>query len=175
MDQIDLLLVLAQIGVGVAGFGSLATVVGQAYTKTDPEVNAIRVRGLLHIAVAAMLLPLVAIALLRVSGLAADVAWRIASVIAFLAALAISVGVLRRDRMRRRLPGYNKVMMVANFTIMGLVIVALGAAVTGLARQYVGSVYAGSIILMLVGASNAFILVVTSFLEPAKSKGLPPA
>jgi hypothetical protein len=30
MDQIDLLLVLAGIGVGVAGFASLATVVGQA-------------------------------------------------------------------------------------------------------------------------------------------------
>ena len=31
MDQIDLLLALAQIGVGVAGFASLATVLGQAW------------------------------------------------------------------------------------------------------------------------------------------------
>ena len=54
MDQSDVLLVLAQIGVTMAGFASLATVVGQGYSKTDPEVNSIRLRGLLHIAIAVM-------------------------------------------------------------------------------------------------------------------------
>lgn len=174
MDQIDLLLVLAQIGVGVAGFGSLATVVGQAYTTTDPEVNAIRLRGLLHISISVMLLSLVAIALLRVPGLEEALAWRIASIIAFLTTLAISVGVLRRDRTRRRLPGYNKVTMVTNFTLMGIIIVALATAVTGAAGRYIGSVYAGSIILMLVACSTAFVLVVTSFLDPAPRKDTPP-
>jgi hypothetical protein len=165
MNQIDLLLVLAQIGVGFAGFGSLATVIGQSLTKTDPEVNSIRLRGLIHISISVILLSLVPVALLRVPGLAEEDAWRIASVIAFFAVVAVSVGVLRRDRERRRLPGYNKFSMVTNFTIMAIVVFALGAAVTGLAGLYVGSVYAGSLVLTLVAASTAFALVITSFLD----------
>jgi hypothetical protein len=97
MEQIDLLLVLAQIGVGVAGFASLATVVGQA-------------------------------------------------------------------------PGYNKFTMVINFTILGIVVIALAVASLGLAGAYVGSVFVGSVILMLVGCSTAFILVVTSFLDPVRAR-----
>jgi hypothetical protein len=55
--------------------------------------------------------------------------------------------------------------MVTNFTIMAVVVFALGAAVTGLAGLYVGSVYAGSLVLTLVAASTAFALVITSFLD----------
>jgi hypothetical protein len=103
MNQYDILLVLAQIGVGVAGFASLATVVGQAYSKTDPEVNSIRLRGLLHIAIAVMLLSFVALTLLRIEALDRSWAWRIASMIALITAVVVSVGVLRRDRPRRKL------------------------------------------------------------------------
>lgn len=174
MDQIDLLLVLAQIGVGVAGFASLATVVGQAYTKTDPEVNAIRLRGLLYVSIAVMLLSLAAIALLRVAGLPAEAAWRIASWIALLTAVIIGIGVIKRDRTRRRLPGYNKFTMVTNFTILGTVIVAFAVAALGLTSAHVGSVFVGSIILMLVGCSTAFVLVVTSFLDPVARRVSPP-
>jgi hypothetical protein len=42
VDQIDLLLVLAQIGVGVAGFASMATVVGQAYVLGGGWLRALR-------------------------------------------------------------------------------------------------------------------------------------
>ena len=53
MDQapIDLLLVLAQIGVTAAGFCPLASVVGQTLSTAHPEVNAIRLRGLLKVPV----------------------------------------------------------------------------------------------------------------------------
>lgn len=173
MDQIDLLLVLAQIGGAVAGFASLATVVGQSYTTTDPQVNSIRLRGLLHIAIAVMLLSLIAVALLRVNALQAELAWRIASLIAFFTAVITSVGVLRRDRSRRRLPGYNRFTMVINFTIMGVIIAALGTAVTGLAGAHIASLYVGSLILMLVACSTAFMLVVTSFLDSPSRKDTP--
>lgn len=171
MDQSDVLLVLAQIGVTMAGFASLATVVGQAYSKTDPEVNSIRLRGLLHIAIAVMLLSLAAVALLRVEALDKQWSWRIACMVALVVAIVISIGVLRRDRARRRLAGYNKLTMIANFTIMGIVLLALAAASAGLAEEFIDTVFVGSLVLMLVGCSTAFVLVVTSFLDAAPRKG----
>jgi hypothetical protein len=93
MDQLDLLLVLAQIGVGVAGFAS---------------------------------------------------------------------------------PGYNRFTMVANFTIMGIVVLDLGISALGYGDRYAGSVYSGSLILMLVGSSTAFFLVVAAFLDPLPRKDSPP-
>ncbi len=169
-DQTDILLVLAQIGVGVAGFGSLATVVGQGYSKTDPEVNSIRLRGLLHIAIVVMLLSLAALVLLRIDLLDRQWAWRIASMLALVTAVVTSIGVLKRDRTRRKLAGYNKVTMVTNFTIMGIVVLALAVASAGLAGPLVGSVFVGALVLMLVGCSTAFFLVVTSFLDAASAK-----
>jgi MFS family permease len=174
MDQIDLLFVLAQIGVGVAGFASLATVIGQAYTRTDPEVNSIRLRGLLHISISVMLLSLLAIALLKIDGLSEEMAWRIASTVALVTAIICGIGVLRRDRTRRRLPGYNRLTMVINFSIMGIVVIELAISALGWSGRHAGSVYTGSLILMLVGCSTAFMLVVTSFLEGAPRKETPP-
>jgi hypothetical protein len=42
------------------------------------------------------------------------------------------------------------------------------------AAPYVGNVYTGSLILMLVACSTAFILVVTSFLDAAPRTETPP-
>jgi hypothetical protein len=107
---------------------------------------------------------------LRVDGLTTEWAWRIASLIGFFTSVVVCVGALRRDRTRRRLPGYNRFTMVTNFAIMGIVVTALGGGLTGIAGPYVGSIFVGSLILMLVGCSTAFILVVTSFLEPPPRK-----
>lgn len=168
MDQIDLLLVLAQVGVTLAGFASLATVVGQATSTDHPEVNAIRLRGLLSVSLSVMFLALIASGLLKVENLAVDLAWRGAAALGFVVALFVGFGVLKRDRKRRKLPGYNKLTMTTNFTILGVVVVALGCAASGVLQTYVGSAFVGALILMLVGASTAFILVVTSFLETRK-------
>jgi hypothetical protein len=57
---------------------------------------------------------------------------------------------------------------------MGIVVIALAVAALGFAGAYVGSVFVGCLILMLVGCSTAFILVVTSFLDPVRRKESPP-
>jgi hypothetical protein len=169
MEQIDLLLVLAQVGATIAGFASLATVLGQTLSTAHPEVNSIRLRGLLSVSLSVMFLSLIASWSLKIEGLPADTAWHGAAALGFVMALFVGFGVLKRDRARRRLPGYNKLTMTTNFTLLGLVIVLFACAASGITRGHVGSVSVATIILMLVGASTAFILVVTSFLEPKKA------
>ncbi|MEQ9564194.1 MAG: hypothetical protein RLN69_16860 [Woeseiaceae bacterium] len=40
MDEIDILLTIAEIGVALAGFASLAAILGHEGKNTDPLVNA---------------------------------------------------------------------------------------------------------------------------------------
>ena len=47
MDESDILLTVAEVGVALAGFASLAAILGRRDKHTDPLVNAIRLRGLL--------------------------------------------------------------------------------------------------------------------------------
>ena len=169
MEHIDLLLVLAQVGVSLAGFASLATVLGQTLSTAHPEVNAIRLRGLLNISLSVMFLALISSWLLKIGQLSGDTAWRCAGLLGLTMSLFVGFGVLKRDRARRRLPGYNKLMMTTNFTILGLVIVLFACVASGIARGFSGSVFVSTIILMLVGAATSFILVVTSFLETKKT------
>ena len=166
MDPIATLLTIAQIGVTVAGFASLASVVGQTRTSTDPQVNAIRLRGLLNTSLAAMLLALVAVLLLAIPALGSW-AWRGASIVGLLCAVPIGWGALKRDRPRRALPGYNKPVAQTNYAILGAVVFALAFNGAGLAAPYEMPVFLATLILMLVGCSILFILVVVSLLEPA--------
>jgi hypothetical protein len=50
-----------------------------------------------------------------------------------------------------------------------LVIALFACAVSGITCGHAGSVFVATIILMLVGASTAFVLVVTSLLETKKA------
>lgn len=166
MDQIATLLTIAQIGVTVAGFASLASVVGQTRTSTDPRVNAIRLRGLLNTSLATMLLALVAVLLLAIQGLGSW-AWRGASILGLLCAVPIGWGALKRDRPRRALPGYNKPVAWINYAILGVVVFALAFNGAGLAEPYEMPVFMATLILMLAGCCTLFVLVVVSLLETA--------
>ena len=164
MDPVATLLTIAQIGVTVAGFASLASVVGQTRTSTDPTVNAIRLRGLLNTSLATMLLALVAVLLLAIPGLGSW-AWRGASIMGLLCSVTIGWGVLKRDRPRRALPGYNKQVARLNFAILVVVVFALAFNGAGLAQPYEMPVFIATLILMLAGCSVLFVLVVVSLLE----------
>ena len=166
MDPIATLLTIAQIGVTVAGFASLASVVGHTRMSTDPQVNAIRLRGLLNTSLATMLLALFAVLLLAVPALGSW-AWRGASIVGLLCAVPIGLGALKRDRPRRVLPGYNKPVTRINYAVLGVVVFALAFNGTGLAEPYEMPVFLATLILMLVACSILFILVVVSLLETA--------
>ena len=166
MDAVAILLTIAQVGITLAGFASLASVVGQTRTTTDPRVNAIRLRGLLNVSLAAMLLALAAVLLLAIDDVQSWV-WRGASILGFCCAVSIGWGAYQRDRPRRALPGYNRPVARANFGIMAIVIVAFALNGAGFAGQYEMPVFLAALLLMLAGSSILFILVVVSMLEGA--------
>ena len=108
MDETDILLTVAEIGVALAGFASLAAILGRRYKHTDPLVNAIRLRGLLDAGLSTMLLALIGVLMVKIGG-PSDWVWRGASIAGLLFVSTIGVAAFRRENLRRHLPGFRKV------------------------------------------------------------------
>lgn len=68
MEETDILMTVAEIGVALAGFASFAAILGRGYKDTDPLVNAIRLRRLLDAGLSTMLLALLGVLMLQVGG-----------------------------------------------------------------------------------------------------------
>ena len=97
MRQADLLLTTAQIGMALAGFAGLVTLLGRPSLRADVRLNEIRFRSMVELSlmlVAFSLLPFVPAEL----GLAEATWWRVASAAYSLCALVFVVHSIRRNR-----------------------------------------------------------------------------
>ena len=97
MQQADLMLTTAQIGMALAGFASLVTLLRRPSPRADARLNEIRFRSMIELSLALAafsLLPFIP-AELRLSE---AVSWRLASAVYSLGALVFLVHSLRRNR-----------------------------------------------------------------------------
>lgn len=164
MDEIEILLTTAEISVAVAGFASLAVVIGRRYKNTDPLVNALRLRGLLDAALSAMLLALIAVLTLKIGWQESQV-WRASSAVGLIFSIPIGWAAFRREKLRRHLPGYRKPVAVVIFTFVGAVVVGFALNAAGLVGEYGFHVYYGMLCLLLMISCTMFVLVIASLLR----------
>jgi len=97
LQQADLMLTTAQIGMALAGFASLVTLLRRPTPRSDARLNEIRFRSMMELSItlaAFSLLPFIP-AELRLSESAS---WRLASSVYSLAALLFLVHSVRRNR-----------------------------------------------------------------------------
>ena len=165
MNETDVLLTVAEIGVALAGFASLATVIGQRYKNTDPMVNAFRLRGLLDAGLSAMLLALFAVLLLQIGESDAWV-WRISSIVGLCFVITVGWAALKREKLRHELPGYRKPVAVIVFLLVGVAFVGFAVNSIGLTGNYGFQVYLGALCLLLVICCTMFVLVIASLTSP---------
>lgn len=130
MDETDILLTVAEIGVALAGFASLAAILGRRYKDTDPLVNAIRLRGLLDAGLSTMLLALIGVLMLQIGGTGAWV-WPAAAVAGVIFVSTIGPAAFRREKMRRHLPGFRSRISAIMFLLvassfLGFIFIAVG-------------------------------------------------
>jgi len=95
----ELLLTTAQIGMALAGFAGLVTLLGRPSLRADPRLNEIRFRSMMELSVtlaALALLPFVPAGL----GFDEPAAWRVASGVYAVAAFFFFVHSARRNRSR---------------------------------------------------------------------------
>jgi hypothetical protein len=152
----DLLLTTAQIGMALAGFAGLVTLLARPSPSADVRLNEIRFRSMVELG-----LMLVAFALLpflpAAFGLAEAASWRVASAAYSLCALLFVVHSVRRNRARMgrvRIAGAVTTVLLAVCIAqcLALALNALGA----FARVEAG-VYFGALFAHFLGAAFFFI------------------
>lgn len=155
MERSDLLLTTAQIGMALAGFAGLATLLGRPSPKRDARLNAIRFRSMveLSLALAAFsLLPFLPAEL----GASESGAWRISSgCYAAVAAFFVTHSVVRNRRDLGRVLIYGGVTAVLIALCVG---VALALALNaGGAFRAPSGVYFAALFANFLGAAFFFI------------------
>ena len=156
MQRADLLLTTAQIGMALAGFAGLITLLGHPDLRADRRLSEIRFRSMIELSlflVGFCLLPFVPIGL----GSSEATSWRASSAVYAIAALAFLVYSVRRNR---RLMG--RVLIVRGVT--GVLLGACAALVLLLALNTVGAfegvepgVYFLALFIHFLGAAFFFI------------------
>ncbi len=173
MDETDILLTIAEIGVALAGFASLAAILGRRYKDTDPLVNAIRLRGLLDAGLSAMLLALIGVLMLQIGGSNRWV-WQVSGIAGLVFVSTIGTAAFRREKLRRHLPGFRKYMSHIMFSCVVTAFAGFAIISIGLAGDFGFQIYLGMLCLLLVICCVMFVLVIASLMSPAQRDDLEP-
>ncbi len=168
MDETDILLTVAEIGVALAGFASLAAILGRRDKHTDPLVNAIRLRGLLDAGLSTMLLALIGVLMLKIGG-QSDWVWQAAAGAGLVFVSTIGTAAFRREKLRRHLPGFRKIASAIMFALVATTFVGFAIIVVDLAGDYGFHIYFGMLCLFLVICCTMFVLVIASLMTPGPS------
>lgn len=168
MEETDILLTVAEIGVALAGFASLAAILGRKHKHTDPLVNAIRLRGLLDAGLSTMLLALIAVLLMQFGGSKSWV-WQAASVAGIFFVGAIGTAAYRREKLRRDLPGFRKRISAIMFALVATAFVGFVFTAAGFAGDYGFHVFFWILCLLLIVCCTMFVLVIASLVTPYQS------
>lgn len=174
MDETEILLTVAEIGVALAGFASLAAVLGRRQKDTDPLVNAIRLRGLLDAGLSAMALALFGVLMMRIGGNEPWV-WRVTAIAGMAIVGSIGAAAFRREKLRRHLPGFRRRVSVVMFSMVAaafLGFVCMGAGLTG---RYGFHVFFAILCLLLLICWTMFVLVIASLMRAIQGVDEPSA
>jgi hypothetical protein len=154
--QSELLLTTAQIGMALAGFAGLVTLLGRPSPRADSRLNEIRFRSMVELSLtlaAFGLLPFVPTEL----GLVESVGWRVSSAgyaIASAAFLLHSVGRNRREMGRVLIAGGVTGALIGTCIALAL---ALGLNAAGAFRGFESGIYCGGLFVHFLAASFFFI------------------
>lgn len=171
MDEIEILLTVAEIGVALAGFASLAAILGRRDKHTDPLVNAIRLRGLLDAGLSTMLLALIGVLMLKIGG-ASGWVWQAAAGAGLLFVSTIGTGAFRREKLRRHLPGFRKLASTIMFTLVAAAFVGFAFVAVGFAGDYGFHIFFGILCLLLIICCTMFVLVIASLMTTRQDSEL---
>lgn len=163
MEETEILLTVAEIGVALAGFASLAAILGRKYKHTDPLVNAIRLRGLLDAGLSTMLLALIGVLMLQIGGQNIWV-WQVASFAGLGFVTTIGTAAYRRENLRRHLPGFRRRVSIIMFTLVATAFVGFAFTSAGFAGDYGFHIFLGILCLLLVICCTMFVLVIASLM-----------
>jgi hypothetical protein len=161
----ELYAVIAQMAVGFAGFGSLASRLGQRQGGDDAKVDAMRLALMLSASLSAALLGLLPATL---AGFALDegVAVRASAVVALVAMLTYAPISVRRARNIRHVHGFSKGGILANSLCSLLAFAAFLLCSLNLPVGRIAALYLLGLVGLLCSSVIMFSRVIASMLRP---------
>jgi len=162
-DPFQLYLVIAQIAATFAGFGSLASGLGQAHAD-DARVDASRLALMLFASLSATLLGLLPGTLGGI-GLGATQAVQVSAAAAVVAMIAYAPFAARRSSRIWHVGGYTMAATAANGVCVVISLAAFGLCAAGAARGQVAGLYLVGLLGLLASSVLTFSRVIASMLR----------
>ena len=156
----EFFLTIAELSVALAGFGSLASLIGRQPGAESAAVDAGRLRGMLERSLSVMILAIFPVSL-TAFGLPSDVVWGVSGALLFVSAPLLYWLPVRR---LRRLPEYQPSFAYRSIGQVGLAI-SLGLLVSGfLGMLPMMPVYGVALVIELALAAGMFLRVASSLM-----------
>jgi hypothetical protein len=167
-NPFDTLAVIAQLSVGFAGFGSIASVLGQRAAGADAKLDAHRLTLMLLGSLYATVFALLPATL---SFFIAHEPWvyRGSSLIALTVIIVLSREAARRAVAVRRAPGFSRSAAIAIAASYSVAIGALAFCAAGFPDDRIPGLYLLALMALLSACATNFWLVTRSLLQPFTS------
>ena len=164
-DPFELYPVIAQIAGAFAGFGSLASGLGQRRGGDDARMDAYRLEHMLEASLWATLLGLLPATF---SGLVADDSWgvRASAFVALVAILVHAPSAMTHARRIRDVAGFNVKATLANVVCMWGAFITFALCLLGVAGGQTANLYLLGLMGMLGSTVMLFSRVIVSMLQP---------
>jgi len=164
LDESDLLLVIAQLSVAIAGFASLASALGVRNRGDETRVDAGRLINMLIVSLSTAVLALVPF-VPTLFGSPGNVVWRVSAAIALAAMVIVAPGAAMRARRMQRYAGFNTPSNVVNFGLAAIAAISFGCCAFGLPAPRLSASYVAGLFALLLICAILFFRVITSLLR----------
>jgi hypothetical protein len=163
-DPFDLYPVIAQITAAFAGFGSLASGIGQTRGGDDARMDAYRLQNMLRASLSATLFGLLPATLIGLS----DEAWglRLAALVAVGGHIIFTPVAVAQARKLRHVTGFSIGASIANFSCTTVSMIAFGLCALDIPPGHAASVYLLGLMGLLASSGMLFSRVIVSMLRP---------
>ena len=161
MDEIELLLTIAEISVAFAGFASLASIFGRRSGHDDARVDAGRLLNMLTTSLTVTLLALVPFVLILLE-IPTRWVWGISGGIGVVAIFVFGPAVLRRTTLMKRYPGFSAARSYWNYTLTAVALAALVCCILGIPSEKPFAAYYGGLFALLAVSGSLFFSVIAS-------------
>jgi len=164
LSESEILLTISELSVAFAGFASLASILGQRFSKDDPRLDAGRLLNMLTVSLAITVLALVPLLPMLLEW-SPRWAWGASGAVGLAGMASLSPSILRRARTMRQYPGFNASAYVANYTLFFCAILGFSSSVFGIPSANPFLAYFGGIVALLTSCAILFFRVIASLLQ----------
>jgi hypothetical protein len=171
-DPFGLYVVIAPIAAVFAGFGSLASGLGQRAAGADARVDATRLTLMLFASLSATLLGLLPATLASLFG-DDQLAVRVSALVAVIAMVSYAASGVRRARKLRHASGFSKSGVLANLACSLIALAAFSLCSLGIPAGRIAGLYLLGLVGLLGSSVVMFSRVIASMLRAHDEAGDP--